>query len=49
MTLGIHNLFDRKAITSTAGVLDRAPDPENTAIFLPAAGRSVDLSFEYIW
>jgi iron complex outermembrane receptor protein len=49
VTLGIHNLFDRKTIASTAGVLDRAPDPENTAIFLPAAGRSVDLCFEYVW
>ncbi len=49
ITLGIHNLFDRRAIASTAGVLDRAPDPANTAIFLPATGRSVDLRFDYHW
>jgi iron complex outermembrane receptor protein len=49
VTLGIHNLFDRRTIASTAGVLDRAPDPANTAIFLPASGRSVELRFEYLW
>jgi iron complex outermembrane receptor protein len=48
-TLGIHNLFDRHTIASTAGVLDRATDPAGTAIFLPAAGRSVGLRLEYIW
>jgi iron complex outermembrane receptor protein len=48
-TLGLHNLFDRKTIASTAGVLDRATDPAGTAIFLPAAGRSVGLRLEYIW
>jgi iron complex outermembrane receptor protein len=49
VTLGIQNIFDRNAIASTAGVLDRAPVPERTAIFLPAAGRSVELRFEYVW
>jgi iron complex outermembrane receptor protein len=49
VTLGIHNLFDQNAIASTAGVLDIASDPERTAIFLPATGRSVDLCVEYTW
>lgn len=49
VTLGIYNLFDQNAIASTAGVLDRASDPDHTAIFLPATGRSVDLRFEYTW
>jgi len=47
--LGIHNLFDRDAIASTAGVLDRAANPANTSIFLPAAGRTVSLRLEHAW
>ena len=46
---GIQNLFDREAIASTAGVLDRAADPENTSIFLPANGRSFSLRLEHAW
>ncbi|MCP5537836.1 MAG: TonB-dependent receptor [Akkermansiaceae bacterium] len=48
VTLGVYNLFDSDAIASTAGVLDNAvgSDP---AIFLPAAGRTVELRVEYTW
>lgn len=49
VSLGIHNLFDRRAIASTAGVLDRAPVPQNAAIFLPAAGRTVGVRLEAGW
>jgi iron complex outermembrane receptor protein len=48
VTLGIHNLFDTDAIASTAGVLDNAVGKDPT-IFLPAAGRTVDLRVEYTW
>jgi iron complex outermembrane recepter protein len=47
--LGIQNLFDREAIASTAGVLDRAADPASTSIFLPANGRSFSLRLEHAW
>jgi iron complex outermembrane recepter protein len=47
--LGIQNLFDREAIASTAGVLDRAADPANTSVFLPANGRSFSLRLEHAW
>jgi iron complex outermembrane receptor protein len=47
--LGIQNLFDREAIASTAGILDRAANPSNTSIFLPAAGRTVSLRLEHAW
>jgi iron complex outermembrane receptor protein len=47
--LGIHNLFDREAIASTAGVLDRAAIPANTSIFLPAYGRTFSLRLEHAW
>jgi iron complex outermembrane recepter protein len=49
VTIGIRNLFDRRAIASTTGVLDRAASPENAAIFLPAAGRTFVLGFEHTW
>ncbi len=49
VVLGIQNLFDREAIASTAGVLDRATDPANTSIFLPANGRSFSLRLEHAW
>ncbi len=48
-TVSILNLFDRKIITSTAGVLDRANQPETTAIFLPGAGRRVEARVDYFW
>ena len=48
-SIGIHNLFNSKTIASTAGVLDRAPDPQTAAIFLPAAGRTVGVRLEYTW
>jgi iron complex outermembrane receptor protein len=48
-SVGIHNLFNTQTIASTAGVLDRAPAPQNTAIFLPAASRSIGLRFEHTW
>jgi iron complex outermembrane receptor protein len=49
VSLGIHNLFDRRAIASTAGVLERAPAPQNAAIFLPSAGRTVELRCGFEW
>lgn len=47
--LGIQNLFDREAIASTAGVLDRATNPATTSIFLPANGRTFSLRLEHAW
>lgn len=46
---GVRNLFDRETIASTAGVLDRAPNPDATTIFLPAAGRTLSLRLELAW
>ncbi len=42
----VGNLFDRRYIASTAGVLDVARNPAATAIFLPGTGRTVTLGFE---
>jgi iron complex outermembrane receptor protein len=49
VSLGIQNLFDSETIASTSGVLDRAANPAATAIFLPAAGRTVSLRLNYNW
>jgi len=49
VSIGIHNLFDSKTIASTAGVLDRAPPPQSAAVFLPAAGRGVEVRCDYTW
>ena len=49
LSLRIHNLLDRATIASTAGVLERAPDPRNAAIFLPASPRGVELTFQCAW
>ena len=49
VSLGIQNLFDSQTIASTSGVLDRAANPAATAIFLPAAGRTVSLRLDYAW
>lgn len=46
---GIQNLLAREAIASTAGVLERAADPANTSIFLPANGRTFSLRLEHAW
>jgi iron complex outermembrane receptor protein len=48
-SIGIHNIFNSKTIASTAGVLDRSSAPQNTAIFLPAAGRTAGVRLEYTW
>ena len=45
----VQALFDSQTIASTSGVLDRAANPATTAIFLPAAGRTVSLRLEYDW
>jgi len=42
----VRNVFDRRLIASTAGVLDLARNPAATAIFLPAAGRSFTVGIE---
>ncbi len=49
VSLGILNLFDRRSIASTAGVLDQAANPDNTLIFLPASGRRFELRADYVW
>ena len=43
VSIDARNLFDRRSIASTAGVLDVARNPAATSIFLPAPGRSVSL------
>jgi len=47
VTIDARNLFDRRSIASTAGVLDVARNPAATAIFLPATGRSVSVVFTW--
>ena len=47
--LAIDNLFDRAAIASSAGVLERAANPAATSIILPATGRTISLRLEYTW
>lgn len=47
--LRVRNLFDRRHIASTAGVLDRAAQPEQTAIFLPGTGRRLEAHLSYHW
>ncbi len=41
------NLFDRRYIASTAGVLDIARAPATTSIFLPGAGRGFTVGLEW--
>ena len=43
----VRNIFDRRYIASTAGVLDLVRDPAATSIFLPGAGRSLTLGLEW--
>lgn len=45
--LDVRNVFDRRSIASTAGVLDLVRNPAATAIFLPGAGRSLNLGLEW--
>jgi iron complex outermembrane receptor protein len=47
VAVDVRNLFDRRSIASTAGVLDLARNPAATAIFLPAPGRSVTVVFTW--
>lgn len=46
---GILNLLDRRAIASTAGVLDVARTPATTALFLPAPPRRYTVSVTTSW
>jgi iron complex outermembrane recepter protein len=43
----VRNIFDRRSIASTAGVLDRARNPAATSIFLPAPGRGFSIGLEW--
>jgi iron complex outermembrane receptor protein len=43
----VQNVFDRRTIASTAGVLDLARNPATTSVFLPAAGRAVTVGLEW--
>jgi len=43
----VRNVFDRRYIASTAGVLDVARNPPATSIFLPGSGRNFTLGFEW--
>ena len=43
----VRNVFARRYIASTAGVLDVARTPATTSIFLPGAGRTFILGFEW--
>lgn len=49
LRVSVNNIFDRDYIASTAGVLDRATNPEATAIFLPGTGRSIEASLGCAW
>ncbi len=48
-SLAVANLFDRRYIASTAGVLDLARTPATTALFLPGNPRSFTATFEWRW
>jgi outer membrane receptor protein involved in Fe transport len=43
----VRNVFDRRYVASSAGVLDVARNPAATSIFLPGSGRSFLLGFEW--
>ncbi len=43
----VRNIFDRRSIASTAGVLDLVRNPAATAIFLPGLGRSLTIGLEW--
>jgi iron complex outermembrane receptor protein len=43
----VRNVFDRRHIASTAGVLDLARNPAATSIFLPGPGRAFTLGLEW--
>ena len=43
----VKNVFDRRYVASTAGVLDVARTPAATSIFLPGPGRTFILGFEW--
>jgi iron complex outermembrane receptor protein len=49
MGVRVFNIFDRRSIASTAGVLDRASMGANQPIFLPTSGRRLEIRFEYTW
>jgi iron complex outermembrane receptor protein len=43
----VRNIFDRRTIASTAGVLDVARNPTATSVFLPGNGRAFAVGFEW--
>lgn len=45
--VAVRNVFDRRYVASTAGVLDLARNPAATSIFLPGPGRTVTLGLEW--
>ncbi len=47
--LEVDNLFDRRYIASTAGVLDLSRTPATTALFLPGNPRSFTATLEWRW
>ena len=47
--LEVDNLFARRYIASTAGVLDLSRTPATTALFLPGNPRSFTATLEWRW
>jgi hypothetical protein len=45
----VSNVFDRRWIASSAGVLDRARQTAATAVFLPGAPRTWQVAFARVW
>jgi iron complex outermembrane receptor protein len=45
----IDNVFDRRTIASSSGVIDIARNPAATALFLPGAPRSWQAGLEWAW
>jgi outer membrane receptor protein involved in Fe transport len=43
----VRNVFDRRHIASTAGVLDLARNPSATSLFLPGPGRAFTFGLEW--
>jgi iron complex outermembrane receptor protein len=43
----VRNVFDRRYIASTAGVLDLARNPSTTSLFLPGPGRAFTFGLEW--
>ncbi|HLP09362.1 MAG TPA: TonB-dependent receptor [Opitutaceae bacterium] len=49
LAVEVENVFDRRHVASTAGVIDRARSPAATALFLPGRPRTFTGTFAWRW